>query len=81
MEYLLNTWRRILLEYSIQQTGKDVLEREFDLKPPQYFLSNTRHYSWPKGAGMPTMDHKKGRDADTTKPSQESELNMWLESP
>ncbi|PVH72326.1 pyridoxal-dependent decarboxylase domain protein [Cadophora sp. DSE1049] len=43
---------KVLLEYSIQQTGKDVLEREFELKPPQYFLSNTRHYSWPKGAAI-----------------------------
>jgi hypothetical protein len=43
---------RVLDEYSIQQTGKDVLEQEFNIKPPQYMLSNTRHYSWPKGAGM-----------------------------
>lgn len=43
---------KVLLGYSIQQTGKDVLEREFKLKPPQYFLSNTRHYSWPKGAAI-----------------------------
>ncbi|CZS94233.1 uncharacterized protein RAG0_04293 [Rhynchosporium agropyri] len=43
---------KVLLEHSIQQTGKDVLEREFDIKPPQYFLSTTRHYSWPKGAAI-----------------------------
>lgn len=42
---------KVLAEYSIQETGKDVLEREFDIKPPQYMLSTTRHYSWPKGAG------------------------------
>jgi hypothetical protein len=42
---------KVLAEYSIQETGKDILEREFDIKPPQYMLSTTRHYSWPKGAG------------------------------
>lgn len=46
---------KVLLEYSIQQIGKDVLEREFDIKSPQYFLSTTRHYSWPKGAGIATI--------------------------
>jgi hypothetical protein len=42
---------KVLAEYSIQETGKDVLEREFEMKPAQYLLSTTRHYSWPKGAG------------------------------
>jgi hypothetical protein len=42
---------KVLAEYSIQETGKDVLEREFEMKPAQYMLSTTRHYSWPKGAG------------------------------
>jgi hypothetical protein len=42
---------RILEKYSIQETGKDVLEREFGIKPAQIMLSCTRHYSWPKGAG------------------------------
>lgn len=41
----------VLLKYSIQETGKDVLEQEFGIKPPQYMLSTTRHYSWPKAAG------------------------------
>lgn len=38
-------------KFTIQSTGKDVLEREFDVKPCQYMLATTRHYSWPKGAG------------------------------
>ncbi|KUJ19918.1 PLP-dependent transferase [Mollisia scopiformis] len=42
----------VLSKYSIQETGKDVLTREFDLKDPQYMLSTTRHYSWPKGAAI-----------------------------
>lgn len=42
----------VMKKFTIQSTGKDVLEREFDLdKPCQYMLANTRHYSWPKGAG------------------------------
>jgi hypothetical protein len=39
-------------KYTIQSTGKDLLERLYtDGKPAQYMLANTRHYSWPKGAG------------------------------
>lgn len=41
-----------LRPFSIQTTGKDVLEREFNItKPTKYFLAQTRHYSWPKGGG------------------------------
>lgn len=41
-----------LTPFSIQTTGKDVLEREFKInKPSKYFLAQTRHYSWPKGGG------------------------------
>jgi hypothetical protein len=39
-------------KFTIQSTGKDTLERAYtDGKPAQYMLANTRHYSWPKGAG------------------------------
>lgn len=43
--------------YNIQTTGKDVLEDHFGIdptKPGQYCVSSTRHYSWPKSAGMAT---------------------------
>ncbi|KAF4543741.1 Pyridoxal-dependent decarboxylase domain protein [Lasiodiplodia theobromae] len=44
---------RILDEFGIQSRGKDALDREFGIeKPPQYMISNTRHYSWPKGAAI-----------------------------
>ncbi|TVY85093.1 putative L-tyrosine/L-aspartate decarboxylase [Lachnellula suecica] len=43
---------RVLEQYSIQQTGKGVLEREFKLEAPQIMVANTRHYSWPKGAAI-----------------------------
>ncbi|KAJ0306665.1 hypothetical protein COL516b_004458 [Colletotrichum fioriniae] len=45
----------VMKKFTIQSTGKDELEREFGLDlPGQYMLSNTRHYSWPKGAGKDT---------------------------
>jgi hypothetical protein len=38
-------------EYLVQETGKDELLRAFEVKEPQYLISATRHYSWPKAAG------------------------------
>lgn len=39
-------------KFSIQTTGKEKIESEFGINQPcQYMLSQTRHYSWPKGAG------------------------------
>ena len=49
----LNT---VMQDYGIQSTGKSVLEREFGVGPIKYFVSNTRHYSWPKAAGkLPSL--------------------------
>ncbi|KAI0427025.1 pyridoxal-dependent decarboxylase domain-containing protein [Xylaria sp. FL1042] len=42
----------VMNKFTIQSTGKDVLEREFQTKPCQYMLATTRHYSWPKGAAI-----------------------------
>ncbi|KAE8392515.1 pyridoxal-dependent decarboxylase conserved domain protein [Aspergillus alliaceus] len=42
-----------LSEFNVQTVGKDALEREFGIKDPiRYMLSNTRHYSWPKGGAI-----------------------------
>jgi hypothetical protein len=42
----------ILNNYLIQTTGKDDLEKYFEIQqPPQYMCPKTAHYSWPKGAG------------------------------
>ncbi|CAG7971697.1 unnamed protein product [Penicillium salamii] len=42
-----------LKPFNIQTTGKDALERQFNVtKPTKYFVSQTRHYSWPKGAAI-----------------------------
>jgi hypothetical protein len=39
-------------KYNIQTTGKEKLENAFQItKPCRYLLTNTRHYSWPKGGG------------------------------
>ncbi|KAI0205736.1 pyridoxal-dependent decarboxylase domain-containing protein [Astrocystis sublimbata] len=42
----------VMQKFTIQSTGKDVLERHFKVKPSQYMLATTRHYSWPKGAAI-----------------------------
>ncbi|KAI3328115.1 pyridoxal-dependent decarboxylase domain-containing protein [Xylariaceae sp. AK1471] len=43
----------IMNKFTIQSTGKDTLEREFNIdRPCQYMLATTRHYSWPKGAAI-----------------------------
>lgn len=42
----------VMKKFTIQSTGKDALEKIYmDGKPAQYMVANTRHYSWPKGAG------------------------------
>ncbi|KAI0012591.1 pyridoxal-dependent decarboxylase domain-containing protein [Xylariaceae sp. FL0662B] len=44
---------KVMHKFTIQSSGKDVLESEFRIaKPCQYMLANTRHYSWPKGAAI-----------------------------
>lgn len=41
-----------LKPYLIQTVGKDYLERCFDIETSgKFFLSTTKHYSWPKGGG------------------------------
>lgn len=41
----------VMETYGIQSTSKDALEKEFDVGPMCYYLSNSRHYSWPKAGG------------------------------
>lgn len=44
--------------YLIQTLGKEALEREFEIKQPgQMFVACTKHYSWPKSAGMCNLLH------------------------
>lgn len=42
----------VLKKYIIQTVGKQALEQEWDMKhSPNYYVSSTKHYSWPKSAG------------------------------
>jgi hypothetical protein len=51
-------------KYNIQSIGKDELERYFAIeKPMRYFLTNTRHYSWPKGGGKSSFFIGQARQA------------------
>ncbi|KAI1630536.1 pyridoxal-dependent decarboxylase domain protein [Biscogniauxia mediterranea] len=44
---------KVMNNFTIQSTGKDTLEKEFNItKPCQYMIANTRHYSWPKGGAL-----------------------------
>ncbi|KAM5346129.1 hypothetical protein ACJ41O_009134 [Fusarium nematophilum] len=39
--------------YNIQTVGREALEKAFNIEnPARYFVSKTRHYSWPKGAAI-----------------------------
>ncbi|KAK4225958.1 pyridoxal phosphate-dependent transferase [Podospora fimiseda] len=41
-----------LNSYNIQTTGKDVLERQFNVSSPQLLVASTKHYSWPKSSAI-----------------------------
>ena len=41
----------VMKHYGVQSTSKTTLEQEFGVGEVKYFVSNTRHYSWPKSAG------------------------------
>ncbi|KAJ7467438.1 PLP-dependent transferase [Mycena galericulata] len=43
----------VLGNYIIQTRGKQAVEQEWGMNtPPRYFISATKHYSWPKGAAL-----------------------------
>ena len=42
----------VLYDYLVQSRGKQAIETEWQMPDsPSYFISATKHYSWPKGAG------------------------------
>uniref|UniRef100_D8Q5H7 L-tyrosine decarboxylase C-terminal domain-containing protein n=1 Tax=Schizophyllum commune (strain H4-8 / FGSC 9210) TaxID=578458 RepID=D8Q5H7_SCHCM len=42
-----------LSPYLVQSTGMEELIRKYNITaPPQYLISNTKHYSWPKSAAL-----------------------------
>lgn len=42
---------RVMKTYGVQSAGKSTLEKEYNLSDMKYFVSNAKHYSWPKSAG------------------------------
>jgi len=46
-----NFLEQALRPYIVQSTGKDFYQDNYGIEQPQYLVSSTRHYSWPKGAG------------------------------
>ena len=42
---------KVLKPFLVQEQGKDGLLRKHSVREPQYLISATRHYSWPKSAG------------------------------
>ncbi|KAF4616928.1 hypothetical protein D9613_008569 [Agrocybe pediades] len=47
-DFLENALRPFL----IQSTGKEFYQERYGIEHPQYLVSSTRHYSWPKGAAL-----------------------------
>lgn len=42
----------VLNDYIVQTRGKQAVEQEWGIEnTPRYYISSTKHYSWPKGAG------------------------------
>ncbi|GME63461.1 pyridoxal-dependent decarboxylase domain protein [Neofusicoccum parvum] len=73
---------RVLDEFGIQSRGKDALERDFGIeKPAQYMVSNTRHYSWPKGGAIAGIgsDNMIGIDVDNGARMDMKKLEQRLE--
>jgi glutamate/tyrosine decarboxylase-like PLP-dependent enzyme len=42
----------VMKKHNVQSVGKDVLERQYELKNMHWLVSNTNHYSWPKGCAL-----------------------------
>ncbi|KAJ7784620.1 PLP-dependent transferase [Mycena metata] len=43
----------VLGKYIVQTRGKQAVELEWGMEtPPRYYISGTKHYSWPKGAAI-----------------------------
>ncbi|KAL9616077.1 MAG: hypothetical protein Q9160_009012 [Pyrenula sp. 1 TL-2023] len=76
----------VINKYGIQSTSKGVLEKEFDVPDMNYYIANTRHYSWPK-AGAVTgigsdhiigvkVDHGARVDVDALRANLQESLNQ-----
>ncbi|KAJ4254500.1 hypothetical protein NW762_010099 [Fusarium torreyae] len=60
-----------LNEFNIQTIGRAELEKRFGIeKPARYFVSKTRHYSWPKGAAIAGLGSGNVIGVDVTNSAQ-----------
>ncbi|GJE96935.1 PLP-dependent transferase [Phanerochaete sordida] len=55
----------VLGKYIVQTRGKQAVELEWGMKvSPRYFISATKHYSWPKGAALAGLGSENMIDVD-----------------
>ncbi|KAK4224626.1 pyridoxal phosphate-dependent transferase [Podospora fimiseda] len=47
-----NFLQSALKPFLIQSTGKEKLEKKYDINPGKFMISATKHYSWPKGGAI-----------------------------
>lgn len=75
-----------LKNYLIQTVSKDALEQEFGVKPGNFFVSATKHYSWPKGGAISGIGSGNFIDVDVDEDARmdtddlEDRLNECLKS-
>lgn len=42
----------VMNKFIVQTRGKEAVEKDWNIETtPRYFISSTKHYSWPKSAG------------------------------
>ncbi|TCD62789.1 hypothetical protein EIP91_006407 [Steccherinum ochraceum] len=55
--------QKVMAEFIVQTVTKDRLDMQFGIeKPPVYFASSTKHYSWPKCAAITGIGSENMRD-------------------
>ncbi|KAM3426402.1 hypothetical protein MY4824_009988 [Beauveria thailandica] len=62
-----------LKPYLIQTTGKDELERRFNINQGKYMICATKHYSWPKGGAISGLGSESFVDIDV---DNEARMNV-----
>lgn len=50
-----------LAPFLCQSVGQAALEERFQTGKPKFFVSATKHYSWPKGGGKRSIPRQLGR--------------------
>ncbi|KZT22906.1 PLP-dependent transferase [Neolentinus lepideus HHB14362 ss-1] len=70
-----------LTPYSVQTVGKDTYIQKYGLSQPAYFISRTKHYSWPKGAAISGIGSENliEVDVDLAARMDTQNLKQWLD--